>query len=112
MTNSADDIPQLERRRIMIEERRLRTYHGRAQANIDEDRGGRFAFSGSPTTVTGSGPISYPTQPAHSPWAKDVCPPEPSLGYSVEAKDPVGEPHEMHATIRGMGGVNENTRDS
>jgi hypothetical protein len=94
MTNSADDIPQSERRRILIEERHLRTYHGHAQSAVDEDRGGRFAFSGSPTTVTGSSPISYPTQPAHSPWAKDACPQEPPLGFSVEEMEPVGEPFE------------------
>jgi|SRR5262249_12194607 len=94
MTNSADDIPQSQRRRLMAEERRLRTYHGHAQANLGEDRGGRFAFAGSPKTVTGSSPIQYPAQPAHSPWAKDACPPEPPLGFSVDAMEPVGEPFE------------------
>jgi len=94
MTNSADDIPQSERRRILIEERHLRTYHGHAQSAVDEDRGGRFAFSGNPATVTGSSPISYPAQPAHSPWAKDACPLEPPLGFSVEDMEPVGEPFE------------------
>ena len=92
MTNSADDIPQSQRRRLMAEERRLRTYHGHAQANLGEDRGGRFAFAGSPKTVTGSSPIQYPAQPAHSPWAKDACPPEPPLGFSVDEMEPVGEP--------------------
>jgi hypothetical protein len=98
MTNSADDIPQSERSRIMAEERRLRTYHGHAQANLDEDRGGRFAFSGSPKTVIGSSPIQYPAQPAHSPWAKDACPPEPPLGFSVDEMEPFGEPHERTAS--------------
>jgi len=100
MTNSADDIPQSERRRIMAEERRMRTYHGHAQANIDEDRGGRFAFSGSPTTVTGASPISYPTQPDHSPWAKDACPPEPPLNIDINALGPTGEPHEIRASTQ------------
>ena len=91
--NPADDIPQSERRRILIEERRMRTYHGQAQSSIDEDRGGRFAYSGSSTSVVGSSPISYPAQSAHSPWHHDACPPEPPLGFSVEEMD-VGEAHE------------------
>ena len=75
MTSPADEISQREKRRILVEESRLRTYHGQAQASIDEDRGGRFAYSGSSTTVTGASPISYPAQPAHSPWHHDPCPP-------------------------------------
>ena len=94
MTNSADDIPQSERRRIIAEERRLRTYHGHAQSAVDEDKGGRFAYSGSPATVTGSSPISYPAQPENSPWHHDPCPPEPPLGFSVDEMKPVGEPLE------------------
>jgi hypothetical protein len=96
MTNSADDIPQSERRRIVAEERRIRTYHGQAQASIDEDRGGRFAYSGSSTSVVGSSPVSYPAQPAHSPWHRDACPPEPPLGFSVDEMEPVGEIHERN----------------
>ena len=89
---------QSERRRILIEERRMRTYHGQAQSSIDEDRGGRFAYSGSSTSVVGSSPISYPAQPAHSPWHHDACPPEAPLGFSVQETEPVGEPYE-----RGIG---------
>jgi hypothetical protein len=93
--NPADDILQSERRRILIEERRMRTYHGQAQASIGEDRGGRFAYSGSSTSVVGSSPISYPAQPGcHSPWHYDACPPEPPLGFSVDEMEPVGEPFE------------------
>ena len=94
MTNPADDIPQSERRRIIAEQRRLRTYHGHAQSAVDEDRGGRFAFSGSPTSITGSSAVSYPAQPENSPWRWDACPPEPPLGFSVDAMEPVGEPFE------------------
>ena len=107
MTNSADDIPQSERSRILAEERRLRTYHGHAQSAIDEDRGGRFAFSGSPTSITGSSPISYPTQPAHSPWAKDVCPPELPLNIDINAMEPTGEPHEVRASEVSPGGSDD-----
>lgn len=87
----SDEVSQAERRRIMTEERRMRTYHGQATAGIEDDRGGRYAASGSSPTVTGSSPIRYPAQPAHSPWHHDPIGTEPPLGYSVEAQEPVGE---------------------
>jgi hypothetical protein len=90
MANSADDIPQSERGRLTAEERRMRTYHGHAQANIDEDRGGRFAYSGSPTSVTGARSISYPAQPEGSPWHSDPIGTEPPLGIDINAQECVG----------------------
>jgi len=97
---------QAERRRVMIEERRLKTYHGHAQSSVDDERGGRFAFSGSSATVTGASPIAYPAQPAGSPWASDPIGSEPPLGYSVETQETVGEPHEVRAlsSVRQDGG--------
>ena len=94
--NVADEISQAERRRIMADDRRAKTYFGQAQ-HADDDLGGRYAKVHS-TTVVGSSPISYPAQPATSPWHHDACPPEPPLGFSVEAKEPVGEPHAASAT--------------
>jgi hypothetical protein len=102
--NNADDIPQSERRRILAEERRLRTYHGQAQASIDDERGGRFAYSGNTTTVTGASPVSYPAQPAGSPWHHDPIGTEPPLGYSVDEQEPVGEPFEVAASTTGERG--------
>ena len=96
--NVADDISQGERRRIMADDRRARTYFGQAQHTDEDLYGGRFKQV-TTTNVVGSGPISYPQQPTGSPWAKDECPPEPSLGYSVDAMQPVGEPHEIAASI-------------
>ena len=90
--NGADEISQAERRRIMAEDRRGRTYFGQAQ-HADDDLGGRYAKVHS-TTITGSSPISYPAQPSTSPWHHDPCPPEPPLGYSVDDVEPVGEVHE------------------
>jgi|EndMetStandDraft_8_1072994.scaffolds.fasta_scaffold103646_2 hypothetical protein len=87
--NAEDDVPQAERRRIMADERRRQTYHGHA-LDSEPELGGRFAKV-QMTTVVGTGPISYPKQPAGSPWAKDECPPEPQLGYSVEEREPVCE---------------------
>jgi|SRR6516165_9273563 hypothetical protein len=76
--NNANDIPQSERTRIMIEERRLRTYHGHAQHTDEDIYGGRFAKVNT-TSVVGAGPISYPTQPANSPWASEPIGPEPLI---------------------------------
>jgi len=94
--NGADEISQAERRRIMAEDRRGRTYFGQAQ-HADDDLGGRYAKVHS-TTITGSSPISYPAQPSTSPWHHDPCPPEPPLGFSVDEMEPVGEPHERTAS--------------
>jgi hypothetical protein len=76
----------------MIEEQRMRTYHGHAM-DADLEMGGRYAKVHS-TTVVGSGPVQYPAQPPTSPWHHDPCPPEPPLGYSVDDVEPVGEVHE------------------
>ena len=84
-----------EKREVMANDRKVReaaTYHSVALAGIGDERGGRYAGAAkSATTVVGATPIAYPKQPAGSPWAKDECPPEPSLGYSVDEIEPVGE---------------------
>ena len=103
--NAADEISQAERRRIMADERRGRTYHGVAASSVDDERGGRYGASGSKQTVVGSSPIAYPKLPANSPWANDPCPLEPVLGFSVEELEPVGEPFEIEAS-RSSGGAN------
>jgi hypothetical protein len=102
VSNPADEISQAERRRVMLEERRGRTYQGHAIASADEDRGGRFALSGNPATVTGStpGPV-YPQQPSTSPSNQlAMMPDEPlvdgrgegdRLGYCIDNPSaPVG----------------------
>jgi hypothetical protein len=95
MNNPADEISQAEKRRILNEDRKARTYLAQAQSSIDDDRGGRFAAVGKSTAVVGASPISYPQQPPTSPWARDVMPPEPPLGFSVNEIEPVGEKHEI-----------------
>jgi hypothetical protein len=97
MSNS-DEISQAERRR-MIEERRLKTYHGHAMSAVDDERGGRYAIEDNKQTVIGSSPIVYPAQPAGSPWASDPVGLEPPLGYSIEAQETTGEPHEIAASM-------------
>src|SRR5262245_49810929 len=96
MTGGADEISQAERRRIMADDRRARTYFGQAR-HADDDLGGRYAKVHS-TTVVGSSPVSYPAQPPTSPWHHDPAPSEPSLGYSVDEQEPVGEVHEVRAS--------------
>jgi hypothetical protein len=94
--NPADEISQREKRRILAEDRQVRsTYLHHAESSIEEDRGGRYAATRVSPTVTGATPISYPTQPAGSPWANDPVPMKEPLGYSVEDHDPVGELHEL-----------------
>jgi len=90
----ADEIAQSEKRRILAEDRRARTYHAVAQGSIDDERGGRYGAVGRQPTVTGRSAISYPQQPPTSPWFSNPMPSEPPLGYSVDAMEPVGEPHE------------------
>jgi hypothetical protein len=100
--NQADNIPQSERRKVMESDRLARragTYFSQASAGMDDERGGRFAALNKPT-VTGSGGGWAPKQPPNSPWAKDHCPPEPPLGWSVDDQEPVGEPHEIERSLK------------
>lgn len=88
----------------MKNDRRVReaaTYHSVAMGSADDERGGRYADSGNSTTVTGSSPISYPAQPPSSPWACDPLPPEPPLGFAIDAMEPTGEKFEVAASIGG-----------
>jgi hypothetical protein len=69
------------------------TYFSRA-GDVELELGGRFAKL-TPTTVTGSDPVSkVPRQPEGSPWANDPLGTEPPLGIDVNAVEVVGEPHE------------------
>jgi hypothetical protein len=93
--NPADEISQREKRRILAEDRQVRsTYLHHAESSVDDDRGGRFAAIEKSATVVGASPISYPAQPSNSPWARDPVPDEPALGYDVNQIEPVGELHE------------------
>jgi hypothetical protein len=98
MTNEkitqADKLAALHNSNLLRKRAELNTYHARAQVEAD-DAGGRYAKL-QPTTVIGStGAPAYPQQPEGSPWRGDLIGQEPPLGYSVDAIDPVGEPHEI-----------------
>jgi hypothetical protein len=93
--NPADEISQIEKRRILAEDRKARsTYFQHALTDPDLELGGRFKKL-TPSTVTGSSSMSaVPQQPANSPWKCDPVPAEMPLGYSVNDQEPVGELHE------------------
>src|SRR5437588_10372616 len=71
------------------------TMHNRAQAKANEIRG-RFAAH-ERSNIVGSTPsvVEYPAGPN---WACDPVPQEPSLGFSVEDHEAVGEAHELLAS--------------
>jgi hypothetical protein len=89
-----DEISQAERRRILAEDRRARTYFSEAQANADLELGGRYAKV-TTTTVVGTGPIQYPRLPLAAPANQAaMVGDEPPLGIDINAMEPVGEIHE------------------
>jgi hypothetical protein len=73
------------------------TLHGRALAE-EGMIGGRYAAEAK-QHVIGSGQVAYPALPASSPWASDLVPAEPPLGYSVEEQAPVGEVFEIEKSL-------------
>jgi hypothetical protein len=90
---------QRERREVIENDRRLRqpegkpdTYFSRALADAGLELGGRFGALAKPV-VTGTAP--YPMLPASSPWSVDPVPTEPPLGFSVDAREPVGTAAEI-----------------
>jgi hypothetical protein len=98
MTNP--DITMKDKKEILENDRKvMNTYHALAQSSIDDERGGRYAAVSRPATFVGAGPISYPALPEEAPSNQmAMMPPEPSLGYSVNDQEPVGEIHEQDAS--------------
>jgi hypothetical protein len=78
------------------------TMHGRAMAD-EGFNSGRFTKQNA-ARVTGSTPVpSYPQLPASSPWHSWPSPPEPVLGYDINAVEPVGSPTEIAASMKEQG---------
>jgi hypothetical protein len=69
------------------------TYHQYAANQSDLEAQGRFARV-TETKVVGAG-AAYPALSKGSPFASDPVPQEQPLGFSVDAMQPVGEPHEI-----------------
>jgi hypothetical protein len=102
-----EDIPQDERRRVLKEgelARKASTYFQQASANIEDERGGRWAKHVK-TVVAGSDPsVAVPRQPSSSPSNQmAMMPPEPVLGYSVEDHEACGEYWEIQASLKSQG---------
>jgi hypothetical protein len=94
------DIPQKEKKEILENDRKVRgTYHSLAEAEANNELGGRFSAAITKTKVIGSSPISYPQQPTNSPWRRDPCGVEPPLGFSVEDQPTTGEAWEVQKSI-------------
>jgi hypothetical protein len=92
----SSDIEQRERREL-ARSTGATTYHARAAADIALLGQGRHTQG---AVVTGSVRVpQVPRQPEGSPWSGDLVPPEEPLGWSVEAQEPVGEPHEIAASL-------------
>lgn len=93
MTTHEYDNPttQSERRQVLKD-----TLLSRAQSEADMVLGGRFSKI-NPTRVTGV--PQYPAQPASSPWHHDPVPATEPLGFSVDQMEPVGEHHEVQASL-------------
>jgi hypothetical protein len=100
-----NDIPQSERKRIMIEAKA--TYLSHAEGSAEDERQGRFGAVGK-TLVTGSSTaIQYPRQPITSPSNhKAMMPEEPpidgrseglTLGFEIDR--PEGLPSTASASV-------------
>jgi hypothetical protein len=97
MKEFRNDSSQDERKAVLKNDRQAQTYFERAQETIGEEMGGRFAHLAK-ASVT---PVpQVPRQPPNSPFAGDVVPPEPPLGYSVNDMIPTGNPSEIAASIK------------
>jgi len=99
INNPADEISQQEKRNVLKNDKLVRdTYHSRALADAELEFSGRFKATGKPT-VSGSEPlVRYPLQ-ATSPWNDAGVPPEPPTGYAIDQLEPVGENHEVQASL-------------
>jgi len=91
MTGPSAKREQAERLEVLKNDQRATTFH--ALANLDTSLSGGFAAGG---YVSGSEPsVNYPA--SSGPWSGPQVPPEPPLGFNVNAMEPVGEAHEIAA---------------
>jgi len=103
MTDTPYDNPATVAERLAVQrnDERIRkggaTYHGFAVAEADVIRGRFTAHERS--TVTGSGPVAYPTLPASSPWHHDPVPASEPLGFPIDQMEPTGEAFEVAKSL-------------
>jgi hypothetical protein len=100
MTNP--DVTMKEKKEILDNDRKVRagTYKSLAEAEFQNEYGGRYAAAITKTKVAGSDPsVSYPKQPSSSFWSRDPIGLEPSLGYRIDDQEPVGEKFEIERSL-------------
>jgi len=102
-----NDATQAERRDLLRQALRNErqsppqpsTYSSHTPGLVNETRGGRYNGH-QPATIVGSDPtVSVPRISNSSPWVSERLLDEEPLGFSVEDHLPVGEPHELAASI-------------
>jgi hypothetical protein len=86
------ELTQEEKRQVLRD-----TMHTRAVAEQGAV-GGRWAAE-TKARVVGSAPFKYPELPPNSPWASDPLPASEPLGFPIDEMQPVGEPHEVAASL-------------
>jgi hypothetical protein len=86
---------QNDRLEVLENEKRLREQGSTYMAHTHNDVGGRFAAISSPHVV---GSESIPKYPAAF-LQHDPVPDEPVLGVDINEMEPVGQPHELKATL-------------
>jgi hypothetical protein len=90
----ADEPTQAEKLAALHNDRRVRDATFADVVDLySPSPGGRFATLALPT-------VEVPRLPEGSPWHHDAVGVEPPLGFSVNAMEPVGEPHEVEAAAR------------
>jgi hypothetical protein len=92
----SSDIEQADRRKLVGSTTSATTYREIAEAGITLQNQGRF---GDKASVVGSARVpQYPA--AAGPWNDPVqVPPEPPLGYEINAQEVVGEVHEIEESL-------------
>ena len=101
MTSPSNQAEQKERKALAGSN--SATTYFQQQSQVAEELGGRFAKA---DVVVGQRPsVVYPRLPSSSPWAADMVPVEPALGYSVHDLLPTGEVGEIEASLAGEVGT-------
>lgn len=100
MTTSAKEEQKLRRALVgSTGSTTFNTYGDRAEADLQLENQGRHAAAAKASVTGAKASVQYPRQPSTSPWHSDIVPPEPSLGYAIDAQECVGEVFEIAASL-------------
>jgi hypothetical protein len=100
-----EESEQAEKRRVLANDISVRCQQGSTfldHTHID-DAGGRFGVVNEATIIGRDGPLAYPQLPESSPWHSDMVPPEPSLGFRVDAMPKLESPAAEHGVSPAVG---------